>query len=134
MIKTQLMDVIGKAMDGSALRHTAISNNLANVNTPGYKRLEVSFQDALAEAVQPTRLDLKRTKPKHFSIRPSLDDPGIVQMKTNRSTSLRNDGNNVDIDIELAALAENNLYFNSLAQMLSGQLALLRQSISEGRR
>lgn len=133
MIKTQLMDVLQKAMDGSTLRHTAITNNIANVNTPGYKKIEVSFQDALEEALQP-EAKLKRTNPKHLPVRRPLDDAGIVQTRTSTQTTLRNDGNNVDVDIELATLAENNLYFNGLAQMLSSQLALLKTSISEGKR
>jgi len=133
MIKTLSMDVIQKAMDGSTLRHSAISNNIANVNTPGYKKMEVSFQDALVEALQPG-MDLKRSNAKHLSLRMPLHDSGIVQAMSNTQTTLRNDGNNVDVDIELATLAENNLYFNSLAQMLSSQLAQLRLSISEGRR
>lgn len=133
MINTPIMNVIQKAMDGSSLRHSAISNNIANVNTPRYKKIEVSFQDALAEALQPG-MDLKRTSSKHLSLWMPLDDSEIMQTVSNTQTTLRNDGNNVDVDIELATLAENNLYFNSLAQLLSSQLAQLRLSISEGRR
>lgn len=134
MIKSQLTDLLKLAMDGSTLRHTAITNNIANVNTPGYKKLEVSFQKALAEAMDKPRLGLKRTNPKHLGLPRYLEEEGIVQISRNTKTSLRTDGNNVDVDMELAALAENNLYFNSLAQLLSDQLGLLRQSISEGRR
>jgi len=134
MIKTQVMDVVQKAMDGSAFRHTAITNNIANVNTPGYKKLEVSFQDALSEALEQNQLELKKNSPKHLALKMSLDDPQLVQTRTNTQTTLRTDGNNVDVDIELAALAENNLYFNSLAQLLSSQISLLRQSITEGKR
>lgn len=133
MIKTQLMDVLQKALDGSTLRHTAITNNIANVNTPGYKKLEVSFQSALEDALQP-KSNLKRTKPKHLPIPVSLNDPALIQVTKNSETTLRNDGNNVDIDMEQAALAENTLYFNSLAQMLSDQMSLLRTSIWEGKR
>lgn len=133
MIKTQLMGVLEKALDGSTLRHTAITNNIANVNTPGYKRLEVTFQDALQEALEP-QTKLKRTKPKHLPLPVSLEDPRIIQMSKNTATTIRNDGSNVDIDMEQATLAENTLYFNSLAQMLSDQLSLLRSSITEGKR
>ncbi len=133
MIRTQMVDVLQKAMDGSVVKHTAITNNLANVNTPGYKKLEVSFQDALSEALEPQQ-KLKRTKPKHLPVAVSLDDPNLVQIRRDTSTSLRNDGNNVDVDMESAALAENQLYFLSLVQLLSSELSLLRASITEGKR
>jgi len=128
-----MVDVLQKAMDGSVVKHTAITNNLANVNTPGYKKLEVSFQDALSEALEPQQ-KLKRTKPKHLPVAVSLDDPNLVQIRRDTSTSLRNDGNNVDVDMESAALAENQLYFLSLVQLLSSELSLLRASITEGKR
>ncbi len=133
MIKTQLMNVLEKALDGSSQRHVAITNNIANANTPGYKRVEVSFQEALQEALEP-QAKLKRTKEKHLPLPVSLEDPGIIQMRKNSITTMRNDGSNVDIDMEEAALAANTLYFNSMAQMLSEQLSLLRASITEGKR
>lgn len=133
MFKSQLFNVVQKSLDGSAARHAALSSNIANANTPGYKRMNVNFQQALTDALDP-EVNLKRTNPKHFSIVKSLDDPNFISIERDESSTMRNDGNNVDIDLEAAALAENNLYFNGLAQLLSMQLGLLRQSISEGRR
>ena len=131
MFNTRISDLLEKAMDGSAKKHAVISNNIANVNTPGFKKSEVTFLDELERALTPAG-ELKRTNPKHLPEPPD----GADYIKVNRitNTSLRNDGNNVDVDMELAALAQNNIYFNSLAQFLSLQLALLRHSISEGRR
>lgn len=133
MYKSQLFDLIQRSLDGSSLRHNVISSNIANVNTPGYKRLEVSFQKALADAVN-QQVDIKKTNPKHLSLVKSIDDNDLIQISRDENTTMRNDGNNVDIDIETAAMAENNLLFNGLAQLLSMQLGLLRQSISEGRK
>lgn len=133
MFNTKISDLLEKAMDGSAKQHTVISNNIANVNTPGFKKSQVSFQDELGQALAPTK-QLKRTNPKHFPAADEGSDAPPFTVTRITSTSLRNDGNNVDIDIEQVTLAENNLYFNSLAQLLSSQLALLRHSISEGRR
>ncbi|MFZ5753993.1 MAG: flagellar basal body rod protein FlgB [Bacillota bacterium] len=130
MLKTNTMNLLEKALTGSSLRHSAIGNNIANANTPGYKKIEVSFQHVLENTLEP-RQTLKTTSKKHLPMANEELQPFIQE---NRETTLRNDGNNVDIDMELSALAENNLYFNSLTQLLSSQLALLRQSISEGRR
>jgi flagellar basal-body rod protein FlgB len=117
------------------VRNTVIGNNIANVNTPGYKKMEVSFQAELEKSIEQAArgLDLKRTNIKHITAKGLLSEDAINVTEIN-DTSLRTDGNNVDIDIELASLAENTLYFNSLVQLLTSQLTLLRTSITEGRR
>lgn len=130
MFKTNTINLLEKAMNGGVLRHSIITNNLANVNTPGFKRSDVSFRSTLDDVMKPT-LKLKTTKLKHLETREVKCEPAVVNFQ---ETSMRNDGNNVDVDMELAALAENTLYINSLTQFLSSQLALLRQSITEGRR
>lgn len=130
MINTKLMNLLEKALDGSTLRHATLANNLANVNTPGFKRGDINFRSSLDEALGP-KLPLKRTGPLHLK---NLEESSEPELITDSRTSLRNDGNNVDVDVELATMAENNLYFNSLAQLLSSQLSVLRQAIAEGRR
>jgi len=133
MLKTPTVNLLEKSMDGSAIQHAVSSNNIANVNTPGFKKSMVSFRDELEKSLQPVKA-LKTTRHKHLQGKNSMGDPDRIKVTRVTNTSLRNDGNNVDIDMELVALAENNLYFNSMAQLLSSQLALLRHSISEGRR
>jgi flagellar basal-body rod protein FlgB len=96
--------------------------------------MDVSFQKELENSIKSTqKLSLRKTNEKHISDH-SLGSDGIINVTEISDTSLRTDGNNVDIDIELAALAENTLYFNSLAELLTSQLSLLRTSITEGRR
>jgi len=124
-----LMNLLEKAMNVSTARHNVISDNITNANTPGFKRSDVSFRSVLDNSLD-SQFELKVTRPEHTRISNGTN-PLVIQ---DQKTSLRSDGNNVDIDIELANLAENNLYFNSLAHFLSSQLSLLRQSISEGRR
>ena len=135
MLETKLVVLLSKAMDGSALQNTVISNNISNVNTPGFKKMAVTFKEELEKSLDKAtnELSLKSTSEKHLSGHGKLGSE-IINVNEINDTKLRNDGNNVDIDMELAALAENTLYFNSLAELLSSQLALLRTSITEGRR
>lgn len=130
MLNTNTISLLEKAMDGGVLRHSILTDNLANVNTPGFKRSDVSFRSTL-DGIMKSTLKLKTTRSKHLEAREVKSGSTVVRSP---ETSLRNDGNNVDIDIELATLAENTLYMNSLTQFLSSQLSLLRQSITEGRR
>lgn len=130
MSNLNLVTLLEKAMNGSALQHSVLANNIANVNTPGYKRGEVNFRSCFDEALD-NRLGLETTSPLHLN---RLNQKNSREIVIDTQTTLRNDGNNVDIDVELATMAENNIYFNSLAQLLSSQLSMLRQAIAEGRR
>jgi len=78
------------------------------------------------------RLRLLVTHPGHFSGQTAATPaPQVVRDNT---TSYRNDGNNVDIDVEMARLAENSIYYDALAKQMSYRLGALRSAIYEGRR
>jgi len=134
------MRVLGKALDASSQTQETIAHNLANVDTPGFKRSEVLFQDQLTAALKATAesaSDLKglRTDSRHIPIGepPTLEDvkPRVV---VRAETSLRPDGNNVDLDSEMTRLAQNTLLYQSLAQLVRTKLAWLRSAINEGRK
>ena len=117
-------NLIRSALDASALRKNVISNNIANINTKGYKRHDVKFEDFLDNSA----LSLKRTKENHL---PSLNQK--AQVYVDSSTSLREDGNNVDLEIEKTNQAANTLMYNALITQLNGKLSLQNYIISGGR-
>jgi len=124
--------ILERAMSASALRHKVISNNIANVNTPLFKKSDVSFEDQLAEALAPTKPAITRTHAKHLTGKQAGGfDPVIT---TDKTTSLRTDGNNVDIDAEMAGMAKNTIYYDAVAQQLSRYFSNLKSVINEGRR
>lgn len=123
--------VLTQALSASSLRHKVLSNNIANVNTPGFKRSDVVFEDKLAEAMGGgNRLALTVTNEKHLPGRSVGFAPSIV---TDTMTSLRTDGNNVDIDAEMAGVAKNTLYYEAVAQQLGRYFTNLKSAIKEGR-
>jgi len=130
VFETNAINLLERAMNGSNLRHAVLSNNLANVNTPEYKRGDVEFRSLLGKEME-SHLLLKKTRDKHLDSKEVSVEPVMIDYS---STSLRNDGNNVDIDMENAALAENTLYFNGIAKFLSSRLSLLRYAVTEGRK
>lgn len=121
-------DALNLALGAASKRHEVLSNNISNVNTPNYKRQDVSFEGQLADA-----LDAANSASGGGAQSDSLDGVGY-SVTTEGGTSMRIDGNNVDIDHEMAQLAENNVRYNALVQMASKKLDTLKYVISDGRR
>jgi len=110
--------VIQAALDGYTARHRAIVNNIANVDTPGYQRIEVSFEDSLKkaiEALRPHRLENGSGIDENQTVS-SLSITPIA--KRDMSQPLRADGSNVSIDREMAELSKNAGRINALTEIL----------------
>src|SRR5262249_6705595 len=108
-------ELLSRLLDVASLRHRVIAQNVANVNTPGYHRLAVDFEEAFARAAadaDPTAL--LRAQP---------------EVVTDDSGPERADGNNVDIDNELSALEKNTLLYRTFAQIIANQVATQRSAI-----
>ena len=104
--------VLSRAMDASMLRARAITSNIANVNTPGYRRVEVSFEEELKLALDKKRLQGTQTNASHIDIgRKSLSDIRAEAYHPYDPT-LQSGVNNVDIDMEMAKLAETQITYN----------------------
>jgi flagellar basal-body rod protein FlgB len=126
-----VLSVLEKGLDASSLRQRVISNNVANVDTPNFKRSDVDFQSVLGAVIGENAengadLPLKVTDPQHLTGTTNNAQKAIV---TDQNSIYRNDGNNVDIDREMANVAENGLYYNSVTQTITSQLGLLRMAI-----
>ena len=102
-----------RAIEGAGLRQQVLAQNIANANTPGYRRKDVDFHDALRTAMGEGG--------------PALKDVGF-SVQTDQSAT-RADGNGVDIDVESANLAENGLEYQALVQVARGRLDILDSAI-----
>ena len=110
--------VAKKLLDATHLRHETLANNLANVETPGFKRRDLpkNFSVELRRAVE--RKDFRRVK----SLLPRSDED--LQAKP-----VRMDGNTVQFDEELLAMNRNSLNYEYLTQMVSGSIKELNLAI-----
>ncbi len=121
--------LLHRALDAESLRFQVRAHNLANVNTPGYKRQDVEFETYLtAELDRRGSIGMKRTPPRHLTGQNNGAAPRIV---TDNRTTMRLDGNNVDIEQEMVALTETAVRYQVLAEQLTGKLRQLRTVISE---
>lgn len=142
--KADGFNILEKSLAASSIRHQVISDNIANVNTPGFKRSVVAFEEELAKYLyedksenkdKKVKLDLTLTHKKHLDIKknmlstPSLDP----QVKIIDDNYMRVDGNNVDIDRENALMAKNNIYYQAVAKQISGYITGMQSVIQGGR-
>jgi flagellar basal-body rod protein FlgB len=134
------MDILGSgamqaartALDGLARRHEAISSNIANIDTPGYQRRAVDFEQALASEMGTAAggLHLNSTNARH--LQPGMH--GNVSAlggggPSREAVSERNDANSVSIDEEMTNLAETQIRFQALSQTVGQRISTLRAVI-----
>ena len=115
------VNVLDKAADASWLRNQAISNNLANSDTPGYKRQDVSFENELRRALGDFRYESMDEKV--YSLNTKELTPEVYTDA--ESFSYRLDGNNVDPDTENVYLAENQIKYNALLDCITKEFSNL---------
>jgi flagellar basal-body rod protein FlgB len=132
--KTQF--ILNESMDAASLRNNVIADNIANVDTPKFKRSEVIFEENLKKVLEKNTIyaKLRVTHPRHIQIGEgrSLDnfEPEVRLLD---DLSFRNDENNVDIDVEMAKMSKNKIHYDSLGQSMNNEFQLLRLAIT-GRR
>lgn len=120
------------AIGAAELRQKVIADNVANVDTPYFKRSDVVFEDSLAQAMtgDTPHLALKRTNPRHIGSGGSGSSgetkPRLV---TDELSVMNNNNNNVDIDREMSLLAKNQLVYNTYIQQMSHELKMTRLAI-----
>ena len=101
--------MLNKVLDGTALRHQAISSNIANVNTPGYRRKDVPFMEELKSAVQANNLEaIKGVTP---------------QVRQDRSSAP------VRLEAEFAAMSKNQILYTTSADLISRKFERMRRAI-----
>lgn len=121
---------VAKSLDACALRGRAIANNLANVSTPGYQRIEVAFEDRLKKALDEQQLAGSTGHPDHMQMgRLDVDKLQPVAYRSQDPT-LPGEINNVDVDMEAAKLAENQILFMFGIKFIQDQKADIAAAIS----
>lgn len=118
------INVLNKAADASWVRNEVIANNIANVNTPGYKRKDVQFESYLSSAISGDGSLDRRIA----NTRLSALDANIYT--DNENLSYRLDGNNVNIDTENTNLAENQIRYYALLDSMTQEFSRIKTVLS----
>ena len=121
------INVLDKALDASNLRETVITNNLANVNTPGYKRREVDFQSLLTQELDKFKYTSLDEKIKDVDL--GHLDAGVHFDMQAYGYDYRLDGNNVDVDVESVELASEQQRYQILSNSVIQEFSRLMTAI-----
>ena len=121
---------------GARETHDAIANNIANINTPGFKRTDVNFREALAAELprydDSSELALVTDDDKQIAAGPDFEaKPFEISTQLDDTQQMRVDGSNVDLDQEMAKLSINSSYSQTMHALLSTQYSRIREAIQE---
>ncbi len=126
------ISALSQALDLGSARLQAISSNLSNVNTPGFKRQDATFA-ALLDSAQSNALAQATPDPRDLTMDDDPGQTGHPTFTTQQNGAMRPDGNNVDIDAETSRMAAAQIYYEGSAQLLSGQFSALKYVIAGGK-
>ncbi len=123
--------LLRKNLDFQAKRNLLLSSNISNNNTPGYKSQDIDFKEQLKGAVElRDGLSLNITNEKHLGpSKEALENlkPEVFEI----DDAARSDGNNVNLDKEMAKLAENQIMYNATVQLMAKRGSTLKAAITE---
>lgn len=122
-------NLLQKGMNASWLRDEVINNNIANVDTVGFKASQVEFENLFANLLQGNDLGLTTTNEKHISTGGSGVENTEPVVTTDEDSSFRYDGNNVDTEHEMAEMAKNTIEYYTLVSKVNSDFRKLNAAI-----
>lgn len=125
-------DALATSIAMRQIRQNVTASNIANAETPGYHAKKVDFEEALAQAIDMDGTNkLTTSDPDHYAVGGQMPvEPGIYE---NPDVAVNNDGNTVDLEKEMSALAENSVLYKAALQLINKKLAAMKYAISETR-
>jgi len=141
LISTRTIDIASLGLDGLAARHKAIASNIANAETPGYKRMDVAFEDQLEKVInkedfqETQRLLNSAGKPSAMPMNINLNDAMMnmsdfePQVEENIDNAPNETGNTVNLEQEMSSLTKNGMSYNALTILQAKEFRTLTEVI-----
>lgn len=120
------INVLNKAANASWVRNTVLNNNLANVSTPDFKRSDITFEEYLKKELS-SGINVRMDK---AVANVNLDNLKTTTYIDQKELSYRLDGNNVDVDVEEANLAQNSIRYYTLLDSMTQEFARIKMVLS----
>jgi flagellar basal-body rod protein FlgB len=118
---SDIFQILERQIHAATIRHGVVASNIANVDTPGYKARDVKFDDALETAT----VVLRKTNPEHLG-----GSEGAAGERVGvDSRPSWGDGNNVELDVEVAKMTENAVFFQTAVTLLSTNIQMFKAAL-----
>ena len=124
------INLLSKAADASWVRNTVLNNNLANVSTPGFKRSDIAFEDYLKKELSSAGTNVFMDQ---AVAGVDLSKLNVTTYVDQKELSYRLDGNNVDVDVENANLAQNSIRYYTLLDSITQEFSRIRMVLNRNR-
>ena len=124
LYENENITLLAKYLDVETMRQKLIAQNIANISTPGYKSLNLRFEDCLQDALNSDKVNLETSLDNHFS---NIPDPKKMEpfVEKDDTSKMRADLNNVNLEHEMTVLSANTIQYNLVIQRLSGSFQQL---------
>ncbi len=122
------IDVLNRAADSKVLRNELLANNIANADTPGYKRKDLEFEEHLNRAIESAGSESDTLTKKVHNV--DLHEARMVIFTDNADLSYRLDQNNVDESVEQAELAANQIQYNALIDSMTNEFSRIKSVLT----
>lgn len=133
MLFDKTMATLERSLNLRSRNQKLIVSNIANMDTPNFKAFKVMVGEEMENAAgDAPGLNMTRTQVGHLTTPPGAMDPGRIERVEKDPLSLRGDGNTVELDREMANLAENTLLYNTATRIISSKFKILRDVIKGG--
>lgn len=124
-----LLEKLGAALNYSSQRQVLIADNIANIQTPLYKRKDIKFSNVLNEKTDFQLTGNSRTHQGHINLESPQSKSQQFQTTYPHTTAKNEIGNNVDIDMEMQNMSINSVFFDTVTTVLNKKLALYKSAI-----
>ena len=121
------INLLSNAADASWVRNTVLNNNLANVSTPGFKRSDIAFEDYLKKELSSAGTNVFMDQ---AVAGVDLSKLNVTTYVDQKELSYRLDGNNVDVDVENANLAQNSIRYYTLLDSITQEFSRIRMVLN----
>ena len=129
------ISLLEKSLNLRSLQHRVLASNIANMDTPNYKAVELDVAEEMNKNRQQGTspgIQLTRTRATHLPVNTNPTDAVKIKIAKSPKFSLRGDGNTVDLDRTMGKVANNTLLYRTSAQLISRKFRGLKNAIKGG--
>lgn len=130
-VTDKTLQAMTTALNFREMRQKLISSNIANANTPGFKAKKIDFEEALARALDVDgQMQMNANDGRHFNVGNGGFNNLEPEIYDNPNGVVSENGNTVDVEAEMAVMAENKLMYDSLVQLINKKMGIMKYAIN----